>query len=515
MSGGSPSFLLPANLTPDDLRIRLGAMTRAGPSGRLDVRWLDSFDWRLDAHGLRLECSGGEARCHDLEDGRLIAGFSAPAAPLRPGDLPDFPGRARLAAALAPRALVEQARLRGRYHGFSRLDAEGKTVLRLQLDEGIAICPESGRRVKLPAILRLLPVRGYDDALRAMSAHLVEDLGLRPLGGDGLVHVLAAFDRRPGDYSSRLDLEFSPRMTLGAAARMIHLAQIDLMERNTQGIIDDIDSEYLHDFRVAVRRARSALHQLKGALAPALEHDMKGGLKRLGDRTSPLRDLDVLVLDMPQMRARLPADMVEALDPFAEHLAARRAGEHRRLVRHLATPGHRAMLARWRVALGRNDGPGRAGARLGPHADARIWKLYRRLRKQGRAIDDLSPPAALHELRKTGKMLRYLIEFFASLYDREEIATLVRDMKRLQDILGQFQDREVQATALRGFAREMSEAGPAPLDSCLALGIITGQLLGDRDRARAAFAKRFADFDSARVHHRFRALFHAGTGESA
>lgn len=511
MSETSRSLVLPEGMTAADARERLAALARAGPVRRLDIAWLDSFDWRLHERGLRLECSGGEARLQGLA-GDLQVGFPAPEPPLRLDRLPASPGRDRLARLLGVRAAIEQARMRGRRHHFSCLDAEGKTVLRMQLDEGRAICPASGEARTLAPVVSLLPLRGYGDALGAMAEHLIGDVGLRPLEGDALTHVLAAFGRAPGDYSSRLDLEFSPRMNLGTAARMIHRAQIGMMERNIPGILDDIDSEFLHDFRVAVRRGRSALGEMKGALPPALERDMKAGLKRLGDRTTPLRDLDVFLLDVPAMRARLPADMADSLAPFARHLATRRRAEHRKLARYLASETCRDMLGRWRVGLGRDDGPASAAAPLGHHADARIWKLYRRLRRQGRAIDDLSPPAALHELRKTGKMLRYMIEFFASLYDREAIAAPVRDMKRLQDILGRFQDREVQADALRGFAHEMYGDDGAPVDTCLALGIVAGQLLDDRAAARAAFAERFADFDSAPVRRRFRDLFHAGKG---
>ena len=69
--------------------------------------------------------------------------------------------------------------------------------------------------------------------------------------------------------------------------------------------------------------------------------------------------------------------------------------------------------------------------------------------KMGRAIDDDSPAEDLHELRKVGKELRYLLEFFASLYPADVVKPFVKTLKGLQDQLGRFQDREVQANALR------------------------------------------------------------------
>ena len=77
--------------------------------------------------------------------------------------------------------------------------------------------------------------------------------------------------------------------------------------------------------------------------------------------------------------------------------------------------------------------------------------------KLGRAIDDDSPAEDLHELRKVGKELRYLLEFFTSLYPADVVKPFIKTLKGLQDQLGRFQDREVQATALRRLAPDVSE----------------------------------------------------------
>ena len=53
--------------------------------------------------------------------------------------------------------------------------------------------------------------------------------------------------------------------------------------------------------------------------------------------------------------------------------------------------------------------------------------------KMGTAIDDDTPAEDLHELRKVGKELRYLLEFFASLYPAEVVKPLVKSLKGLQD----------------------------------------------------------------------------------
>jgi hypothetical protein len=70
-------------------------------------------------------------------------------------------------------------------------------------------------------------------------------------------------------------------------------------------------------------------------------------------------------------------------------------------------------------------------------------------------------------------------------------------LKALQDCLGEFQDGEVQAAAIRTFAAEMMAAGTAGPATLLAMGELAAQLDGDQHHARATFADVFAAFTKA------------------
>ena len=111
--------------------------------------------------------------------------------------------------------------------------------------------------------------------------------------------------------------------------------------------------------------------------------------------------------------------------------------------------------------------------------------------KMGRAIDDDSPAEDLHELRKVGKELRYLLEFFTSLYPAEVVKPFIKTLKGLQDQLGRFQDREVQATALRNLAPDV--ANPPTV---MAMGVLVDRFIKEEAQARTEFADRFAAFAS-------------------
>jgi CHAD domain-containing protein len=130
-------------------------------------------------------------------------------------------------------------------------------------------------------------------------------------------------------------------------------------------------------------------------------------------------------------------------------------------------------------------------------AGERIARVHRRMIAMGRAIDETSPPIVLHELRKKGKELRYLLELFASVYPGDVIKPMVRALKDLQDTLGRFQDREVQADLLRALREDVvgTEGGAAAL---MAMGIVVERLGDQQVAARAEFAERFAGFASKR-----------------
>ena len=57
-------------------------------------------------------------------------------------------------------------------------------------------------------------------------------------------------------------------MPAGRAVATVLSALMDTMEANVSGTVRDIDTEFLHDLRIAVRRTRSTL-KLAGDVLPA------------------------------------------------------------------------------------------------------------------------------------------------------------------------------------------------------------------------------------------------------
>ena len=465
----------------------------------VDRRFYDTFDGRLHAEGLTLTHEDGRLVLSDAAgDPRNVAEVPPPprlfAAELGPGPLRD---------ALEPiaeiRALSQVARVQSRLHPVRVLDDETKTVVRLRMEEPTLVGPR-GARTPLKPRLRVLPVRGYDGELARIRTTLGRELGLSEASESLQDEAVAAAGGTPGGVSTKLAVELS-RGERADRAAVIALSQpLAAMRATLPGTLADVDTEFLHDFRVAVRRTRSLQRQLKGVFPLEALEGFRGEFRRLQQVTGVVRDLDVHLMELAAFRASAPPALAADLEPLAEVLAARRRTELRRMLRALRAARTGETIDGWEafleaLAAQPEDERPDAARPIEEVAARRIRRVYGRMVKMGRAIDSDSPAEALHELRKKGKELRYLLEFFASLYPSEVVKPMVKTLKALQDVLGRHQDQEVQAATLRAMRHELPDrdGGAAAL---MAMGVLVEGLQREHVAARAEFADRFAPFAS-------------------
>ncbi|MCG8427406.1 MAG: CHAD domain-containing protein [Chromatiales bacterium] len=498
-------FLLPDNW---DIRksielISAGFNTTVEPEHQVKLTYYDSFDWRLYLGGVSLvqEVQGRERRLR-LEDltqaqNRYLQP-SPTKVPAFVDQLPDSPLRQELAALLEMRALIPLVEVHQQITVIRLLDNEQKTVLRLRLEAGQAT--EAGKRAfsSLGIRLTLLPVRGYDRALAKMQAYLIDEFELLEADTLLLQQALTKVGRAAGDYSSKLNFALQPDARSDVVAKQIHLHLLDTLERNISGTKQDIDSEFLHDLRVAVRRTRSALTQIKGVFTEEEIERFKSRLAWIGQITGATRDLDVYLLDFRDYQRSLPEAFQQDLEPLHHYLVAHQKLEQRAMVRKINSPHFRILLKEWREFL---EAPvpeisptPKGNVAIESLADKRIYRMFNRVLDEGLAINQDSPHEMLHELRKSCKKLRYLLEFFQSLYPAKEVKGLVKVLKILLNNLGDFQDLEVQAYKLREFAHDMVKEGDVPADTLLAMGMLVDGLLKRQQQARDEFAGRFAVF---------------------
>ncbi len=302
-------------------------------------------------------------------------------------------------------------------------------------------------------------------------------------------------------------------MRADAALKQILHSLLDTIERNEPGVREDLDSEFLHDFRVAVRRTRSVLGQFKKVLPPEILMHFRPAFKWLGSVTGPTRDLDVYLIKFEKYQTWLPPSVQEDLIPLRHFLRLHQKQEHARLVEALDSPRYHALIEDWQGYL-------EAPVPEVPHAplaarpvlevaSERIWKAYKKVLNEGHAIlDDPEAPAEkLHRLRITCKKLRYLLELLRSLYPPKAMKKLILALKQLQDNLGDFNDFEVQQHTLQQFALQMREEREVLTETFLAMGRLEARLEILQHETREAFTERFTKFAAPKNQRRFKELF--------
>lgn len=212
------------------------------------------------------------------------------------------------------------------------------------------------------------------------------------------------------------------------------------------GVIAGEDPEFLHQYRINLRRSRAVAEAIK-AMTPVPK--LKKALKRIKKRaqaTSELRDLDVFlqdVADTPEL-PHLGATLRRWLRDEARE-------RQQTLCKALTSEAYEQDMQRWQMLIESNAFlqalKGLTPQQVNQVLDERIAEHDAQLTE----LDADSPDAALHDLRKSVKRIRYLADLMP-----EQHSDLLKRLKPRQKLLGDYQDRSVQLAWLEAFDHEQT-----------------------------------------------------------
>ncbi len=459
--------------------------------------WFDTFDWRLYQRGLFLfhDNSTWHLFGRDSEDIEASLPYKDLRGPLFSWDFPASRIRSILEPVIEMRSLLQLVVYTSSTTCLRVLNSDRKTVARVYLEEHKI----PGHNCVLRTV-KLQDVRGYDKNFKDLSRFFV-NYGVRDRT-DLLYPFIKGVEicgRKPLDYSSKFQLKLKPAYSSRQAMIRIYSHLLEAMLTNEAGVLDDLDSEFLHDFRVAIRRTRSGLGLVKNVLPPDIAGRAKKDFAWLGSVTGPTRDLDVYLLYEQNYRARLPEGLQGGLDIFFADIKARREKERRQLVHQLKSQKYRQVIGSWHDYLESNDGEESvegAGRPVIEMAREIIFRKYKKVMKDGRAITPTSPDEKLHRLRIQCKKLRYILEFFSSLFPRKDMNRVIKQLKRLQNNLGDFNDLSVQQDMLRNYRISLRPGSRKNQDLAAALGGLSTNLYHQQKRVREQFGSRFGEFSA-------------------
>ncbi len=488
------------------LRSNFSTIRDSGQDGRFF--YYDTFDWRLYGQGYHLYRLNENLYLLNFKTNQ-VASTEIPSGQIKEKlQLPSGPLSDKISPMLGLRSLIIRACFQRSLRSFRILNIEKKTIARLNIDQ--SKIKKETKFITLSPGLEFTSVRGYTKDLRSIIKKFPTD-DLSVCREDLLSRGLKELGREPSDYSSKMDIQLTPKMPAVEATKLIYQHLLQIIRINETGIIKDYDTEFVHDYRVAIRRTRSALGQLERARKEEVLQKAKSNFSDLGRSTNKLRDIDVYLLREKQYKQMLPKDMRPHLNPFFENMRIQRKNEYRSLVKTLRSAKYKQMMHNWEEFLKTNYVQekllGKKSLAVTDLARLVICKRNRKVLEFGKKILNTSSDDLLHKLRIEGKKLRYLLEFFSSLFPENNMKFLISKLKQLQDNLGDFNDLVIQQSRLKEAAGQMILEGKNLNKTILSLGVLIGKLNESQQRIRKEFAETFRIYSASDVQNIFVDLF--------
>jgi len=463
--------------------------------------YYDTFDWRLYNKSLVLCSTAQTLLLRSLDQTTVLDRATMTVPPIVLSDFPSGSLREQVAPIIEMRALLKLFAMDAQCTHIRILNTDAKTVLRLLVE--VDTLAEAKDAPPFATYLWLKPVRGYDKAARKFFKWLTNK-GWTISHDHVYLQGLAAVKKQPGAYSSKIRLHLQPTLRSDEATKVILRELFRIITCNAEGVKNDIDTEFLHDFRVAIRRTRVLLGQMKEVFPADVTAQLQKDCAYLGAITNRVRDLDVYLLHRARYQALLPPAVRPDIEPFFAYLQRERRKAWRTLGRRLDSPTYADIVRRWEAFLAQPP----AADVVAANASRPIIDVVRkRLRRRCRSIVQwetqlLAEPddEQLHALRIACKKLRYMLECFVSLFPGKKTTILTKHLRQLQDNLGHGHDLFVQQEALRHFAATLSGSDQQTRNTLQALDSLMSSLEEEKQTVNQAFPALFTAF-AAQIGH--------------
>lgn len=247
---------------------------------------------------------------------------------------------------------------------------------------------------------------------------------------------------------------------------LAHLvALLEELRARVPAALGEWEPEAIHQSRVATRRLKAALDLMKPVLSKRPRRKIGRILRKLRRRLGPLRDADVMIDHLHDLRES-SAQHAPAAAWLARRLAQERDSLRKRISKGKRPAAVIAKLGAWE--------PVRAEIETAREAlDSLLAEsLHLQLDAFAEQADRLCEPADdrpaagderqdPHELRISGKALRYTLEMAAA-HGHELPGSLTKTFKKMQDALGDWHDYVVLAEHATSAAIEEQLAHHAP-----------------------------------------------------
>ncbi len=280
--------------------------------------------------------------------------------------------------------------------------------------------------------------------------------------------------------------EVGPSSSAEAIIRWTFASSTQRLVAHEGAVRAGVDTEGVHQARVAVRRLRSAVRIYRSMLEPGWRNDLRRELGWLGDMLGVVRDLDVLEERIREHAAMLPADDPSTLPRLLDRLQLRHEAARNKLVSAMQQSRYAHLIGSLVEAATRprllDDVAIAAATSVMPDVMKAPWSHLLK------ACDELGPhpaDAELHQARIRAKRVRYAAEELAPVFGRPA-RRFARRAEGLQEVLGSHQD----AVMTIAWLHDQSRGAVAPV--AFTAGMLAGIEATVRDDARLAWPHAWA-----------------------
>ncbi len=220
------------------------------------------------------------------------------------------------------------------------------------------------------------------------------------------------------------------------------------------------DVEYIHQLRVATRRAGAALTLFEACLTERHGKALRKSVTRLRRAAGSARDWDVFILELRSRRSDVDDAELPGIYFLIGYALGRRAAAQETLLAVAKENGPKELDRLWREAEEDIRAP-KSDTGLSTVGDLAREHLPRLIECLNESVaGELEDHERLHEIRIEGKRLRYAVELLSGCCKASSRNKLYRAITELQEILGRLNDSHVAAQRLKDLGDTLAVSDP-------------------------------------------------------
>ncbi len=329
-----------------------------------------------------------------------------------------------------------------------RIDISKKIALWVMVDTGFV---SSGDHVLPISEVELELVQGNPEDLLDFATALATHLPLVPHDVSKAERGYDLFLKQASSPQKASPSPLGPKQSSAEAFHLLANQGMQMWQANLLGTLTSQEPEFLHQFRVSLRRLNSLVKVFKPALPERFQTQWTKRVKELSRITGDVRDLDVMrsVILEPMLQSNAPPTVSHGTAALAA-LDGARLEAVKQLAQLQYGGGPILLFSRDLQDLDTSDFP----KNLPRFAEKQLASLHQNAVKRLTRTLKAPTPESAHRFRIALKHLRYACEYFAPLFDNAEMTEYAKAIAGLQDAFGFINDFHVALSRLHDWVEQ-------------------------------------------------------------